>query len=148
MGPLEENSISELTLRPINPDGTYGDPIKFENFENVTYSLDENVEGFYEVGFDLAKESDMTIYGGYIRLPNKKMSRKTFKKWLMSKGFDRDLSEWFCKVVKSFKGQYSYQTLYFNGLFSSTSQDLLNILFDTLFPIPNFTYINNKETEK
>lgn len=147
MGPLEENSISELTLRPINPDGTYGDPIEFENFENVTYSLDENVEGFYEVEFDLAKGSDMTAYG-YIRIPNKKMSRKTFKKWLMSKGINRDFAEWFCKVVKSFKGQYSYQTLYFNGLFSSTSQDLVYSLFDTLFPIPDLTYINNKETEK
>ena len=146
MGPLEENNISELTLRPINPDGSYGDPIEIENFENVTYSLDENVDKFYTIGFDLAKESDITAYG-YIRIPNKKTSRKTFKKWLMSKGFDRDLSEWFCKVVKSFKGQYSYQTLYFNGLFSSTSQDLFNILFDTLFPIPNLT-LNNKETEK
>ena len=134
MGPPEENSISELALRPINQDGTYGNPIEFENFENVTYSLDEYIERFYTVGFDLSKGSDMTAYG-YIRIPNKKMSSKTFKKWLMSKGFDRDLSEWFCKVVKSFKGQYSYQTLYFNGLFSSTSQDLFNILFNTLFPI-------------
>lgn len=134
MRPCEENNISELTLRPINPDGFYGDPIEFENFENVTYSLDENVDKFYAVGIDLAKGSDMTMYG-YIRIPNKKMSRKKFKKWLMSKGIDRDIAEWFCKAVKSFKGQYSYQTLYFNGLFSSTSQDLFNILFDILFPI-------------
>lgn len=148
MGPHEENSISELTLRPINTDGTYGDPIEFENFENMTYSLDENVDEFYTIGFDLAKGSDMTIYGGHIRIPNKKMSRKTFKKWLMSKGFNRDLAEWFCKVVKSFKGLYSYQSLYFNGLFTSTSQDLINVLFDTLFPIPDLTYINNKEIEK
>ena len=148
MGPLEENSILKPTLRPINQDGTYGDPIEFENFENVTYSLDENIDEFYTVGFDLSKGSDMTTYGGYIRLPNKKMSRKTFKKWLMSKGFDRDLSEWFCRAVKSFKGQYSYQSLYLNGLlFASTSQNLFNVLFDTLFPIPNLT-LNNKETEE
>ena len=68
---------------------------------------------FYTVGFDLAKESDMTAYG-YIRIPNKKMSRKKFKKWLMSKGFNRDLAEWFCVAVKSFKGGQSYQSLYFN----------------------------------
>ena len=147
MGPLEENSISELTLRPINPDVSYGDPIKFENVENVTYSLDENIDKFYTVGFDLAKGSDMTAYG-YVRIPNKKKSHKTFKKWLMSKGINRDLAEWFCKVVKSFKGQYSYQSLYFNGLFSSTSQGLVYSLFDTLFPIPDLTYTNNKETEK
>ena len=135
MGPLEENSISKLTLRLINPDGTYGDPIEFKNIENVTYSLDENVGKFYTVGFDLAKGSDMTIYGGYIRLPNKKMSRKTFKKWLISRGFNRDLAEWFCNVVKSFHGERSYRQLYFNGLFSSTPQGLVNILFDTLFQI-------------
>jgi len=135
VGPLEENNISELTLRPINPDGSYGDPIEFENIENVTYSLDENVDKFYTVGFDLAKESDMTAYG-YIRIPNKKMSRKKFKKWLMSKGIDRDIAEWFCKVVKSFKGKQSYRSLYFVGFFSSTSQDLVNSLYLILnFPI-------------
>lgn len=70
-----------------------------------------------------------------IALPHKKMSRKKFKKWLMSKGVNRDLAEWFCKVVKSFKGTRSYRLLYFSGLFSSTSQDLVYSLFDTLFPI-------------
>lgn len=134
MGPLEENSISELTLRPINTDGTYGDPIKFENVENVTYSLDENVDKFYTIGFNLAKGSDMTAYG-YIRIPNKKMSSKKFKKWLMSRGFNRDLADRFCDIVKSSKGKQSYQSLFLNGLFSSTPQDLFNILFDTLFPI-------------
>lgn len=134
MGPLEENSISKLTLRPINPDGTYGDPIEFENIENVTYSLDENVDEYYTVGFDLAKGSDMTAYG-YIRLPNKKMSRKTFKKWLMSRGLNRNLAERFCNIVKSLHGEQSYQHLYYNGLLSSTSRDLVCILFDTLFQI-------------
>ena len=145
--PPRELCGSLMLIKPIDQDAFYGDPIEFEIFENVTYSLDENVNEFYTVGFDLAKGSDITAYG-YIRIPSKKMSRKKFKKWLMSKGFHRDLAEWFCKVVKSFKGGQSYQTLYFNGLFSSTSQDLFNILFDTLFPIPDFTYINNKETEK
>lgn len=125
---------SQMTVRAINSDGTYGEPIKFENFENVTYSLDENTDELYTVGFDLAKGADMTMLG-YIMLPNKKMSRKKFKKWLMSKGFNRNLAEWFCVAVKSFKGGQSYQSLYFNGLFASTSQGLVNILFDTLFPI-------------
>jgi len=135
VGALEENNISELTLRPINPDGSYGDPIEFENIENVTYSLDENVDKFYTVGFDLAQGSDAMIYG-YIRIPNKKMSRKKFKKWLMSKGINRDLAEWFCIVVKSFKGRQSYRSLYFVGFFSSTPQDLINSLYLILnFPI-------------
>lgn len=145
--PPRELCGSRMLIKPIDQDAFYGDPIEFEIFENVTYSLDENVNEFYTVGFDLAKESDMTIYG-YFMLSHKKMSRKTFKKWLMSKGFDRDLSEWFCRAVKSFKGQYSYQSLYLNGLlFASTLQNLFNVLFDTLFPIPNLT-LNNKETEE
>ena len=142
MGPLEENSISELILRPINPDGTYGDPIEFENVENVTCSLDENVEEFYMVGFDLAKESDMTFSGTLI-LPHKKMSRKKFKKWLMSRGFNRYFAEWFCKAVKSFHGKKSYRSLYLYGQLASTPQVLFNDLFDALFPITN-----NKESEE
>lgn len=132
--PPRELCGRRMTIRPIDQDAFYGDPIEFENFENVTYSLDENVDEFYTIGFDLAKESDTTAYG-YIRIPNKKMSRKKFKKWLMSRGINRNLAERFCNVVKSCHGKQSYQILYFNGLFSSTSRDLVCILFVTLFPI-------------
>ena len=112
MGPLEENSISELTLRPINPDGTYGDPIEFENFENVMYSLDENVDEFYTIGFDPAKESDMTAYG-YIKILNKKMSRKKFKKWLMHfPWIHRNEAEAYCQLIGITKGRISYSTTY------------------------------------
>lgn len=141
MGPLEENSISELTLRPINPDGSYGDPIEFENIENVTYSLDENVEGFYDVGFDLAKESDITAYG-YIRIPNKKMSRKTFKKWLMHfPWINRNEAEAYCQLIGITKGRISY---------SATYQD---IAFLINFERPSIVLFNSfirqlKETEK
>ena len=69
-----------------------------------------------------------------IKFPHKKMSRKTFKKWLMSKGFSRDLAEWFCNAVKCYKGKRSYHDLYFTGLFSSDDQ-LFSALFDVLFPI-------------
>ena len=83
--------------------------------------------------------------------PNKKITRKTFKKWLMSKGFSRDLAEWFCNVVKYYKGKHSYHDLYFAGLFSSDNQ-LANVLFDVLFPIPelgSFTlFYTMKETNE
>lgn len=106
---------------------------------------------FCDISIDDTDETDETRSFGFllepisttIILPHKNISRKKFKKWLMSKGFNRDLAEWFCKAVKSFHGERSYQYLYYNGLFSSTSQGLFNILFDTLFPITN-----NKETEK
>lgn len=108
-----------------------------ENYSPITLSL-------YDISIDNVVETDdsqsikhlkyfQNPVSMTITLPHKKMSRKKFKKWLMSKGINRDLAEWFCKVVKSFKGYYSYQSLYFNGLFASTSQGLFNILFDTLF---------------
>lgn len=120
-----------------------------DNYSPIALSL-------YDISIDNVVETDNSRSIKYLQnpvsmtiaLPHKKISRKKFKKWLMSKGIDRDFAEWFCKVVKSFKGQYSYQSLYFNGLFSSTSQDLIYSLFDTLFPIPDLTYTNNKETEK
>ena len=141
MGPLEENSISELTLRPINPDGIYGDPIEFENFENVTYSLDENVDEYYTVGFDLAKRSDMTAYG-YFRLSNKKISRKKFKKWLMHfPWINRNAAEAYCQLIGITKGRISY---------GATYQD---IVFCINFERPSIVLFNSfvrqlKETEK
>lgn len=135
MGP-DEMVLKDGVMLYYSDDGIiHSEPIPKPPMDYTIPELDLSYfDGLYTVGFDLAEGSDMTFSGTLI-LPYKKMSRKTFKKWLMSKGFDRDLAEWFCKVVKSFKGYYSYQSLYFNGLFASTSQGLFNILFDTLFPI-------------
>lgn len=107
-----------------------------ENYSPIALSL-------YDISIDNVVETDESRIIKYLQnrvsmtitLPHRKMSGKKFKKWLMSKGFDRDLAEWFCRVVKSFKGKHSYRWLYLNWLFSSTSQDLVNVLFDTLFPI-------------
>lgn len=120
-----------------------------DNYSPIALSLyDISIDNVIEIDNSRSIKYLQNPISMTITLPHKKMSRKKFKKWLMSKGIDRDFAEWFCKVVKSFKGQYSYQSLYFNGLFSSTSQDLVYSLFDTLFPIPDLTYTNNKETEK
>lgn len=144
MGLLEENSISELTLRPIGPDGSYGEEIKMENFDGVTHflDLDDNIDVELSVASKLLFEPITLMLTGTLTLPHQKKSRKTFKKWLMSRGFNRNLAERFCNIVKSYHGEKSYQSLYFNGLFLSTPQDLVNILFDTLFPIYTI-----KETE-
>ena len=75
------------------------------------------------------------LYGTLV-FPHKKISRKKFKKLLMSKGINRDLAEWFCVAVSSFKGKRSYRPLYSIGLFSPVSKDLIVCLFDALFPIP------------
>lgn len=128
MGP-NENNESKLILTPINSYGTYGDSFTWYGLHSV---MDYPETTTYTETLRFLTE---TISGTLKLYLPRKMSRKKFKKWLMSKGFDRDLSEWFCNVVKSFKGQYSYQSVYLNGLLASTPQDLVNIVFDTLFPI-------------
>lgn len=128
MGP-DENNESKLILTPINPDGTYGDSFTWYGFSPI---MDYPETTTYIETFNYLTE---TISGTLkLDLP-RKMSCKKFKKWLMSKGINRDIAEWFCIVVKSFKGKQSYQSLYLNGLFSLTPQDLIYNLFNILFPI-------------
>ena len=139
--PPRELCGRRMTIRPIDQDAFYGDPFEFENFENVTYSLDENIEGLYEVRFDLAKESDTTVYG-YIRIPSKKISRKKFKKWLMHfPWIDRNEAEAYCCLIGIAKGRISYGATYHDIAF------LIN------FERPGIVLFNSfarqlKETEK
>lgn len=145
--PPRELYGEQMTLRAINQDGTYGEPIEFvEPFLIEEESAETETSNEMPLRF-LGHES-ITFSAAFRINFHRKISRKTFKKWLMSKGINRDLAEWFCNVVKSYHGEQNYQHLYFNGLFSSTPQDMVYSLFDTLFPIPDLTYTNNKETEK
>jgi len=132
VGP-EEYKTAGLVLKPINPDGTYGDSFAWHGFspimdypETTTY-----IETFIKT-FNYLTE---TISGTLKLYLPRKMSRKKFKKWLMSKGIDRDFAEWFCNAVKSFHGKKSYRSLYLYGQFTSTPQALFNDLLDALFPI-------------
>ena len=136
MGPDEKNE-SKLILTPMNPDGTYGDSIEWYCFSPI---MDYPETTTYVETFSYLTE---TISGTLKLYLPQKMSRKKFKKWLMSKGFNRDLAEWFCKAVKSFHGKKSYRSLCLYGQLASTPQALFNDLIDALFPITN-----NKETEE
>lgn len=139
--PPKELCRSRMTIIPVDQDAFYGEPIEFiEPF--LIKEVDAETEATNEMTLQYLNNTN-TTFTCTLTVSHNKKSRKTFKKWLMSRGFDRDLAEWFCNAVKSFHGEKSYQHLYFDGLFSSTPQDLFNILFDTLFPITN-----NKETEK
>ena len=42
-----------------------------------------------------------------------KHNRKTFKKWLMSRGNQRDVAEGICKLVGLMQGRVNYEALYF-----------------------------------
>lgn len=136
MGP-DENNESKLILTPINPDGTYGDSFTWNGCSLI---MDYPETTTYIGTFNYLTETISTTLKLY--LPQK-ISRKKFKKWLMSRGFDRDFAEWFCNAVKSFHGKKSYRSLYLYGKFASTPQALFNDLFDALFPITK-----NKESEE
>ena len=41
-----------------------------------------------------------------------KHNRKTFKKWLMSRGNQRDVAEGICKLVGLMQGRVNYESLY------------------------------------
>ena len=136
MGP-DENNESKLILTPINPDGTYGDSFTWYGFSPIMGHLETTT---YMETFNFLTE---TISGTLKLYLPQKMSRKKFKKWLMSRGIDRDFAEWFCKAVKSFHGKKSYRSLCLYGQLAPTPQALFNDLFDALFPITN-----NKESEE
>lgn len=129
--PLKESYGSQMTIRAINSDGTYGEPIEFENIENVTYSLDENVDKFYTVGFDLAQGSDMTI-SGTLLLPYKKMSRKKFKKWMMHfPWIDRNEAEAYCCLIAVTNGRISYGATYHDIAFLIAFERPSIVLFNS-----------------
>ena len=48
------------------------------------------------------------------------MKRKKFKKWLMSRGNSRDISEGFCRLVSLMNGRVSYETIYYYILAGGT----------------------------
>ena len=111
-------------------------PVDGDNYSPIALSL-------YDISIDDVVETNVSQTIKYllnpvlmtITLPHKKISRKKFKKWLMSKGFHRDIAEWFCNAVKYFRGKYSYECLYFCGRFLERPEFLFDFLMDTLFPI-------------
>ncbi len=132
--PPKELYGSQMAIRAINPDGTYGEPIEFIG----PFLIEEEpaeIETSNEMPLKFLRNEALTFSTTFSINFHPKISHKTFKKWLMSKGIDRNTAEWFCIAVKSFKGKQSYRSLYFNGLFTSTAEDLITVLIITLFPI-------------
>lgn len=144
MGP-DEKEVKNFVMCPINPDGSFGEPVELEKLKVVELDeLEFGTNGSDNLIYkDSCKFLSTTISGTLkCNLP-RKMSRKKFKKWLMSRGINRYYAEWFCKAITSFHGKKSYRSLYLYGHFASTPQTLFNNLFDALFPITN-----NKETKE
>lgn len=138
--PPRELYGSQMTLRAINQDGTYGEPIEFIEPSIIE---DEPVEWetFSEITLQYLNNTT-TTFSGTLTLPHKKMSRKTFKKWLMHfPWIHRNEAEAYCCLVAITKGRISY---------SATYHDLAFIMS---FERPSIALFNSfirqlKETEK
>ena len=132
MGPDEQSTSKYgLVMTPINEDGTYGEPIKFGNLQpvsNLQYTID--MTEFSEE--ELHKLFLTTSWTGEfnVKFRHHKMSKKTFKKWLMANRIDRDLAERFCQIIGSFGGRISYKSIYAQSFLVPTPNTLLNSILN------------------
>ena len=119
MGPDEQSTSKyDMILTPINEDGTYGEPIEFGNCKLI------NEEDLQDL--DSTKKNKLifnTAWSGEfnVKFRHKKMSKKTFKKWLMNKGFTRNGADTICKIIGSYRGEISYQSTYMANLLTPQS---------------------------
>lgn len=138
--PPKEFYGKQMTLRAINQDGTYGEPIEFiepfliEEEPVETETLNEMTLQYLN--------NTTTTFSGTIVLPHKKISRKKFKKWLMHfPWIDRNEAEAYCCLISIAEGRISYGATYHD------------IAFLIAFERPSIVLFNSfakqlKETEK
>ena len=97
------------------------EPIKFENLKPIALEEDQDL--------DLTEKNKLIFNTAWtdtfnVKFKHHKMSKKTFKKWLMSNGFKRDLAELFCQIIASFGGRISYQSIYVDSFLVPTPHTL------------------------
>lgn len=129
---------SQVVMKPVNPDGTYGEPITLDSFEPI--SIDgEPLETYPSdaIRFDLLANAPIT-FTGELTFPHKKMSRKTFKKWLMQYSWiNRNSAEIWCCLIAVANGRVSYGRTYRDMILNPTFLGLIDSVVSQL-----------KETEK
>lgn len=142
--PPKELYCSQVVMRPVNPDGTYGEPIELDSFEPISIDIDSEPLETYSsdaICFNLPADTPI-IFQERLTLPHKKMSRKKFKKWLMHfPWIDRNAAEAYCYLIAITKGRISYTATYHD------------IAFIMLFEKPGIALFHSfarqlKETEK
>ena len=129
MGPDEQSTSKySMIMTPINEDGTYGEPIKFENLKPIAE------EDFQDL--DTTKKNKLifnTTWSGEfnVRFKHKKISKKTFKKWCMSKGISRNASDYLCRTIGQYDGWIRYQDMYCRSIFAPSFHTVFtNILIE------------------
>ena len=116
--PPKELYCSRVIMRPVNTDGTYGEPIKLDSLEPI--DIDSEPFETYPsdtICFDLPANEPI-ICLERLTLPHKKISRKTFKKWLMHfPWINRNEAEAYCCLIAVAKGRISYSATYHDMAF-------------------------------
>lgn len=74
-------------------------------------------------------------YTGTLKLPHKKMSKKTFKKWCMSSGLTRNQAEFLCRMMKAYKGSISYQEIYIYNMFIPSCEEKFGYILYSILQI-------------
>ena len=125
MGPDEQSTSKySMVITPINEDGAYGEPIKFENLQPIS-DLQFYIDNTLYLNEKIKPLLGTSWSGEFnVKFRHKQISKKTFKKWLMSHGFKRDLAELFCQIIASFGGRISYQSIYVDSFLVPTPHTL------------------------
>lgn len=116
-----KEKVESITLFSVNTDGTYSEPIKFDNVTSVT--LDE-----HSINNNYNTHHMPTSFTAKLHLPYTKMSKKKFKKWCMSHNISRDEAELLCRLIRIFSGSLSYQEIYMIGIFTPSFESILGII--------------------
>ena len=138
--PPKELYCSQVVMRPVNSDGTYGEPITLVSFEPIGIDIDgEPLETYPSDAICFSSLTDTTLtFTGEFKLPHKKISRKKFKKWLMQYSWiDRNSAETWCYLIAVANGRVSYGITYLDMILDPTFLGLIDSVVRQL-----------KETEK
>ena len=119
MGPDEQSTSKySMVITPINEDGTYGEPMEWSGFKPITEEPESTIIDYASIPLKHFSETSCEIH---IVLRHAKISKKTFKKWCMSRGLSRNHSELACQIIGFHRGKLSYQKVYFSNIFAPQS---------------------------
>jgi len=119
VGPDEQSTSKYgMIITPINEDGTYGEPMEWSGFKPITEEPESTIINYARIPLE-----DFSKISGeiHIVLGHAKISKKTFKKWCMSRGLSRNASELACQIIGFHHGKLSYQKVYLSNIFAPQS---------------------------
>lgn len=112
MGPDENITAGALYFKTTEDHGYVKIPVNTIQFLELEHDIDE--EAFQRA---LSIRSTDTFRFEFHTKIFIKMSKKRFKKILMSKGISRDDADFLCYLVGWFKGKVSFHEIHFGALF-------------------------------